>query len=254
MQITGLAAIVTGGASGLGAATARALAAAGAKVTVVDLNQDGVDAVAREIGGLGLRLDVTDAAAAEAAFAQAREAHGTVRVMVNCAGVAPAQKVVGRNGPVALEDFARAVNINLVGTFNMARLAAAEMIAAEPLNEDGERGLIVNTASIAAFEGQIGQAAYAASKGGVASLTLPLAREFAGRGVRVNALAPGIFGTPMLYGLPEAAQESLGKSVPFPSRLGKPEEFAKLVMAIVDNTMINGEVIRIDGALRMGPK
>ena len=253
MKIDGIAALVTGGASGLGAATARALARGGAKVAVADMNEAGVQAVAAEIGGVGLACDVSDAASAEAAVARAAQAHGPARILVNCAGIAPAARIVGRNGPADLAAFARVINVNLIGSFNMMRLVAAGAAGLEPL-EGGERGVIVSTASVAAYEGQIGQAAYASSKAGVVGLTLPAAREFAGVGIRVCAIAPGIFETPMLLGLPQEVQDSLGASVPFPSRLGKPEEYAALVLAIVANPMLNGETIRLDGALRMQPR
>jgi NAD(P)-dependent dehydrogenase (short-subunit alcohol dehydrogenase family) len=252
MDVSGVSAIVTGAASGLGAATARALATAGAKVAVMDLNMDAASEVASEIGGIAISCDVASAESAEAAVAEARDKHGPSRVLVCCAGIAPPKKIVGRNGPQALEDFAKIININLIGSFNMMRLAAADMLALDAL-DTGERGVVINTASIAAFEGQIGQAAYAASKGGVVSMTLPAAREFASKGIRVLAIAPGIFGTPMLFGLPEDVQDSLGASVPFPSRLGDPAEYAKLAMHMIDNVMMNGEVVRLDGALRMQP-
>lgn len=254
MQINGVAAVVTGGASGLGAGTARALAAAGAKVTVVDLNEQAIEELAREIGGLAIKLDVTDPAAAEAAYAKAAEAHGPVRILVNCAGIAPAFKVLGKDGPASLDAFSKVVNVNLIGTFNMIRLAAAQMAKADPVTADGERGVIINTASIAAFEGQVGQSAYAASKGGVVGLLLPVARELAQHGIRMCTIAPGIFGTPMLFGLPQAVQDSLGASVPFPSRLGRAEEYAALARHIVENSMLNGEVIRLDGAIRMSAR
>jgi NAD(P)-dependent dehydrogenase (short-subunit alcohol dehydrogenase family) len=253
MDIKGHAAIVTGGASGLGAATAAELAGAGAKVACLDVNLDGAKAVADKIGGIAIRCDVTRADEAAAALAQARAAHGTARILVNCAGVGPAKRIVGRDGPMPLDDFARVIEINLIGTFNMMRLVAADMQSVSPL-ADGERGVIVSTASVAAFEGQIGQAAYAASKGGVAALTMPAAREFAQFGIRANAIAPGIFHTPMLMALPEEAQKSLAAAVPFPKLLGRPEQFASLVRHIVENTYINGEVIRLDGALRMAPR
>lgn len=253
MQIAGAAALVTGGASGLGAAAARALAAAGARVAVLDLNRDAAEEVARAIGGIAVACDVGDAAAAERAVAEARSAHGPARVLVSCAGVATAGRIVGRDGPAPLAAFERVVRVNLIGTFNLLRLAAADMAGLDPL-EDGERGVVVNTASIAAFEGQVGQAAYAASKGGVASLTLPAARELARSGVRVVAIAPGLFATPMMHGLPEEVQQSLGASVPFPARLGDPAEFARLVLHIVENRMLNGGTIRLDGALRMAPR
>jgi len=252
MDVSGVSAIVTGAASGLGAATARALATAGAKVAVMDLNMDAASEVASEIGGIAISCDVASAESAEAAVAEARDKHGPSRGLVCCAGIAPPKKIVGRNGPQALEDFAKIININLIGSFNMMRLAAADMLALDAL-DTGERGVVINTASIAAFEGQIGQAAYAASKGGVVSMTLPAAREFASKGIRVLAIAPGIFGTPMLFGLPEDVQDSLGASVPFPSRLGDPAEYAKLAMHMIDNVMMNGEVVRLDGALRMQP-
>jgi NAD(P)-dependent dehydrogenase (short-subunit alcohol dehydrogenase family) len=253
MDPKGHAALVTGAASGLGAETAALLAQAGAKVAVLDVNLDGAREVANRIGGIALACDVTNADAAAAALAQAREKHGPARILVNCAGIGPAKRIVGRDGPMPLTDFERVIAINLVGTFNMLRLAAAGMTGLEPL-ADGERGVIVSTASVAAYEGQIGQAAYSASKGGVAALTIPAARELAQFGVRVMAIAPGIFGTPMLRALPQAAQDSLGASVPFPKRLGEPREFADLVLTIVRSNYLNGEVIRLDGALRMAPR
>lgn len=253
MEIAGSVALVTGGGSGLGAATARALAAAGARVCVLDLNASAGEAVAQEIGGHFAHCDVADAASAEAALASSRAALGAPSVLVNCAGIAPAARVVGREGPMALEAFERVVRINLVGTFNMIRLAGAEMSTA-PVRPDGSRGVIVSTASVAAFEGQIGQAAYAASKGGIAALTLPVAREFARFGIRVLTIAPGIFRTPLLEALPEESQAALGASIPFPARLGEPEEFAKLVIAMIENDYLNGEVVRLDGALRMQAK
>jgi len=253
MDAKGNAALVTGGGSGLGAATARRLAQAGAKVAVLDVNLDNAKKVAAEIGGTAVACDVADAASAEAAVAQARAAHGPARVLINCAGIGPAARIVGREGPMPLQDFARVININLIGSFNLMRLAAADMVTLDPL-ADGERGVIISTASVAAYEGQIGQAAYAASKGGIVALTLPAAREFARQGVRVLAIAPGLFATPLLLGMPQNVQDSLAASVPFPARFGTPEEYAKLVMHILDNTMLNGEVIRLDGALRMQPK
>lgn len=253
MKLQGEAALVTGGASGLGAATARHLAQAGAKVTILDRNGTLAQAVAADIGGLALACDVTDADAAAAAVQQAAATHGPARVLVNCAGIGAAQRIVGRDGPLALDDFARVIQVNLIGSFNLLRLAAAAMTQLEPLT-DGERGVIISTASIAAYDGQIGQAAYAASKGGIVSLTLPAAREFAQFGIRVNAIAPGLFHTPLLSGLPQAAQESLAASIPFPKRLGDPREYAQLVRHIIENVMINGEVIRLDGALRMAPR
>ena len=253
MKLAGHAAIVTGGGSGLGAETARQLAKSGAKVGVVDVNADNARKVASEIGGLALPCDVTDARSAEAAVAEARAAHGAARVLVNCAGVGRAKRIVGKDGPMALEEFASVIQINLIGSFNMLRLAAFDMTKLEPL-DDGERGVIISTASVAAFEGQVGQAAYSASKGGIASMTLPAARELAQFGVRVLAIAPGLFLTPMMGGLPPEVQQSLGASVPFPKRLGSPTEYAQLALHMIENRMLNGEVIRLDGALRMAPR
>ena len=253
MNLKGMAAIVTGGASGLGGATAEALAREGARVAVVDVNADAAAAMAQRIGGLSLVCDVADADAAERAVRQAREAHGPVRVLVNCAGVGTPGRIVSREGPLPLANYERVVRINLIGTFNMLRLAAVEMTVADPL-EDGERGVIINTASVAAYDGQIGQAAYASSKAGVVGLTLPAAREFSRFGVRVVTIAPGLFETPMLRALPAVAQKSLADSVPFPQRLGRPEEYAALALHIIANRMLNGETIRLDGALRMAPR
>jgi NAD(P)-dependent dehydrogenase (short-subunit alcohol dehydrogenase family) len=253
MDVKGQAAIVTGGGSGLGAATARALAAAGAKVAVFDINDKAAAEVAAEIKGIAIKCDVADAASGTAAVKQAADAHGAARVLVNCAGIGPAKRIVGKDGPMPLEDYERVIRVNLIGTFNMMRLVAAGMQALPP-SAEGERGVIVSTASVAAFEGQIGQSAYSSSKGGVAALTLPAAREFSQFGIRVLAIAPGIFGTPMLKALPQEAQDSLGASVPFPKRLGEPREFAALVLHIVSNGYLNGEVIRLDGALRMAPR
>lgn len=254
METTNFSAIVTGGASGLGEGCARALAAKGIKVAVLDLNIDAAQKVASDIGGIAVACDVSSAASAEAAVAAARDAHGAARVLISCAGIAPPKRIVGRDGPQPLEDFAKVINVNLIGTFNMMRLAAADMQALDAVPcEHGvaERGVIINTASVAAFEGQIGQAAYSASKGGVASMTLPAAREFARHGIRVNTIAPGIFGTPMLFTLPEEIQESLAASVPFPSRLGTPDEFARLALHMVENQLLNGETVRLDGAIRL---
>ncbi|MBM85160.1 MAG: 3-hydroxyacyl-CoA dehydrogenase [Rhodospirillaceae bacterium] len=253
MQVSGHAAIVTGGGSGLGAATARALARAGAKVAVLDINSNGAKAVAADIGGLAVTCDVSNAESGEAAVSWAREAHGPSRILVNCAGIAPAERIVGRDGPMALDNFRRVIEVNLIGTFNMTRLVGADMIGLDVL-DDGERGIIISTASVAAFEGQIGQAAYSASKGGVHSLTIVTAREFARNGVRANTIAPGLFATPLLMGMPQEVQDNLAASVPFPSRFGMPDEYAKMVMVIVDNVMVNGETIRLDGAIRMQPR
>ncbi len=253
MQVKGHAAIVTGGGSGLGAATARALAGAGAKVALLDINDKAADAVAAEIGGLAVRCNVADAASAEAAVGKARAAHGAARILINCAGIGPAARIVGRDGPMALDAFRQVIEINLIGSFNLMRLAAADMIALAPL-ADGERGVVISTASVAAYEGQIGQAAYSASKGGIVALTMPAAREFARSGIRVNTIAPGLFATPLLLGMPQPVQDSLAASVPFPSRFGTPQEYAKLALHIIDNAMLNGETIRLDGALRMAPK
>ncbi|MSO90010.1 MAG: SDR family NAD(P)-dependent oxidoreductase [Acetobacteraceae bacterium] len=253
MQIAGHAAFVTGGGSGLGAATAEALVKAGARVALLDIDISRAEVTAARIGASAHHCDVADAALAEAAFAQAIAMLGTPRLLVNCAGIGPAARIVGREGPMPLVSFARVININLIGTFNLLRLAADTMSKVDAL-EEGERGVIVNTASIAAFEGQIGQVAYAASKGGVASLTLPAARELARYGIRVVTIAPGIFRTPMLEALPENVKASLGASVPFPQRLGEPGEYAALVLHILANRMLNGETIRLDGALRMAPR
>jgi NAD(P)-dependent dehydrogenase (short-subunit alcohol dehydrogenase family) len=259
MQIGNHVFLVTGGASGLGAATARLLAAEGGSVVIADLDRAAGEKLATELGSAArfARTDVTSENDAQAAVDLAREAFGHLHGLVNCAGIAPSEKVVGRDGPHRLESFAKTININLVGTFNMIRLAAAAISKEEP-GEDGERGVIVNTASIAAFDGQIGQAAYAASKGGVAALTLPIARELARTGIRVVTIAPGIFETPMMSKLtaafPQEQQDALAKSVPFPQRLGRPAEFAALVRHIVENVLLNGETIRLDGALRMAPR
>jgi len=253
MNPHGHAALVTGGGSGLGAAAAAKLVERGAKVALLDVNVDAAQKVAARIGAIALRCDVTQGDSMAAAIGQARAAHGPARILVNCAGVGPAKRIVGRDGPMPLEDFEHVIKINLIGTFNAMRLAAADMQSLEPM-EDGERGVIVSTASVAAYEGQVGQAAYAASKGGVVALTMPAARELAQFGIRVNAIAPGIFSTPMLQALPEETQKSLAVSVPFPKLLGRPEQYADLVLHIVENHYINGETIRLDGALRMAPR
>lgn len=251
MIVDGVAALVTGGAAGLGEATARALADRGAKVAVIDIDREKADAVAREIGGIAVVGEVSSPSAVEA-IRRAAAVHGSARVLVNCAGIGPGGRTVSEEGPLPLDAFTRTVKVNLVGSFNMMRLAAAEMIQLDPIGE--ERGVIVNTASIAAFEGQIGQVAYAASKGGVVGMTLPAARDLAQFGVRVNTIAPGLFLTPLLRTISEDKRERLATQVPFPSRLGDPEEFASLAMHIVENTMLNGETIRLDGAFRMGPR
>lgn len=253
LNLSGHTAIVTGGGSGLGAATAIRLGEAGAKVAVVDLNLDAAKEVAAKCGGSAIRCDVSDAAGAAKAFAELRETHGAARILVNCAGIGVAKRIVGKEGPMALEDFSRVIQVNLIGSFNMMRLAAADMTKLDPM-DDGERGVIISTASIAAFEGQIGQAAYSASKGGIVALTMPAAREFAQFGIRVLAIAPGLFKTPLLGSLPPEVQTSLGATIPFPKRLGNPPEFADLVLHCVRNIYLNGEVIRLDGSLRMQPK
>jgi len=255
MRIDGLSAIVTGGASGLGAATARKLHASGAYVILADVNAEAGEELAASLGdrAVFVRTDVTDEASMQAAIEAAR-GQAPLGVLANCAGIAIAEKVLGREGAVhSLERFTKVIQVNLIGTFNATRLAGAVMKSNEP-NADGERGVIICTASVAAFEGQIGQAAYSASKGGVVAMLLPIAREFASFGVRVCGIAPGIFDTPMLAGLPEPARISLGQQVPFPSRLGRPEEYAELAYHIVSNPMLNGEVIRLDGAIRMAPR
>lgn len=250
MNVKGHAAIVSGGGSGLGAETARHLAKAGAKVTVLDVQADAAQKVAAEIGGLGVACDVGDAKSVEDAVEKARAAHGAARVAVCCAGIAPAARIVGKEGPMQLSDFERVIRVNLIGTFNLMRVAAADM-AALPALEDNERGIVVMTASVAAYEGQIGQAAYAASKGGVVALTLPAAREFARSGIRVMTIAPGLIGTPLLLNMPKQVQDSLAAGVPFPNRFGHPHEYARLVMHMIENVQLNGEVVRLDGALRM---
>ncbi|WP_151718048.1 3-hydroxyacyl-CoA dehydrogenase [Gemmobacter serpentinus] len=254
MQLAGKVMLVTGGASGLGAAVVQMARAAGARVVIADINPDG-EQIAKGLGP-DVRFshcDVTQASDGQAAVDIALNAFGKLDILANCAGIAPGEKVLGKDGPHALETFARAIQINLIGSFNMLRLSA-EAMARNTADEGGERGVIVNTASIAAFDGQIGQAAYAASKGGIAALTLPVARELARQGIRCMTIAPGIFATPMMAGLPQAVQDSLGANVPFPSRLGQPAEYAALLRHIVENPMLNGEVIRLDGALRMAPR
>jgi NAD(P)-dependent dehydrogenase (short-subunit alcohol dehydrogenase family) len=253
MDPKGHAALVTGGASGLGASAAVELAEAGAKVALLDVNVNGARELAARIGGIAVHCDVASADSGADAVAEARAAHGPARILVNCAGVGPAKRILGRDGPMPLADYERVIAINLIGTFNMLRLAAADMSGLEPL-ADGERGVIISTASVAAFEGQVGQAAYASSKGGIAALMMPAARELAQFGIRALAIAPGIFSTPMLQALPQEVQQSLAASVPFPKLLGRPEQFADLVLHCVRNVYLNGEVIRLDGALRMAPR
>jgi NAD(P)-dependent dehydrogenase (short-subunit alcohol dehydrogenase family) len=253
MDIRGKAALVSGGGSGLGAATARMLAAAGAKVAILDVNTKAAAEVAIDINGLPIACDVSDSASTEAAIAKAAADHGPARILINCAGIGPAKRIVGKEGPQPLADYERVIRVNLIGTFNAMRLAAAAMIPLEPMT-DGERGIIICTASVAAYEGQIGQAAYASSKGGVVGLVLPAAREFAQYGIRVNAIAPGIFLTPMLLGLTQEAQNSLAASLPFPKKLGDPSQFASLAHHMIENRYLNGAVVRLDAALRMAPR
>ncbi|MDP1026873.1 SDR family NAD(P)-dependent oxidoreductase [Sphingomonas sp. KR1UV-12] len=253
MNIDGMAAIVTGGASGLGGGTVERLVRRGAKVTIFDLNAELGAALAEKVGGHFVRVDVTDEDAVAAAIAEAEGVNGKARILVNCAGIGPPAKVIDRDGnPLPLASFSKIVTINLIGTFNVLSKFAAALHAAEPVGE--ERGVVINTASVAAYDGQIGQAAYAASKGGVVGMTLPIARELARYGIRVMTIAPGIFWTPLLATLPQEAQDSLGAQVPFPSRLGQPDEYAQLVESIVTNPMLNGETIRLDGAIRMAPR
>jgi NAD(P)-dependent dehydrogenase (short-subunit alcohol dehydrogenase family) len=253
MDINGISVAITGGASGLGAGVAKLLASKGAKVGILDLNTELGEALAHEIGATFARCDVSDEASAIAALDTLEAANGTARVLVNCAGIGTASRIVGRDGPHSLAAFERVIRVNLIGTFNMMRLAAHRMQALEPL-ADGERGVIISTASVAAFEGQIGQAAYAASKGGIVAMTLPAAREFSKIGIRVNTIAPGLFKTPLMNELPDEIQASLGASIPFPSRLGSAEDFARLAASMIEMSYLNGETVRLDGALRMQPK
>jgi len=253
MILSGVAAIVTGGGSGLGRATAEALAAKGAKVAVIDLNSAAAEEAAKAVGGVALVGDVADEASAGAAIAKAAAAHGPARVLVNCAGIGPAARIVGKDGAMPLDQFSKVISVNLIGSFNMMRLAAADMTKLAPL-ADGERGVVISTASVAAFEGQVGQAAYSASKGGIVALTLPAARELARSGIRVLAIAPGLIATPLLLNMPQAVQDSLASQVPFPQRFGHPHEYARLCLHIIDNVMLNGECIRLDGAMRMQAK
>ena len=254
MELSGNAAIITGGGSGLGRETARTLAAQGVKVSVIDISAEAVAAVAAEIGGLGIVCDVSDANALAAAIAEAKAAHGVARIAVACAGICPAARVVGREGPMPLDDFAKVIAVNLIGSFNLIRLAAADMTQAEVVDADQQRGVIITTASVAATDGQIGQAAYSASKGGVVGMTLPIARELARFGVRIMSISPGIMATPLLTNMPQNVQDSLNASVPFPARMGDPKEYARLVCHIVENDYLNGSEIRLDGAIRMKEK
>ncbi|MGH9721954.1 MAG: 3-hydroxyacyl-CoA dehydrogenase [Bryobacteraceae bacterium] len=255
MNISGKVALVTGGASGLGAASVRMIAEAGGRVVILDINESAGQALAGVIGASArfARADVADPDQVQAAVRTAVDSFGALHIAVNCAGLADSQRIIGKDGPAPLEWFTRTIRVNLIGTFNVSRLAAAA-IASNPPGEDGERGVIINTASVAAFEGQIGQVAYSASKGGIAGMTLPMARDLARHGIRVVSIAPGIFDTPLLAGLPEKARQSLSEAVPFPQRLGNPAEYAALARHIIENRMLNGEVIRLDGALRMAPK
>jgi NAD(P)-dependent dehydrogenase (short-subunit alcohol dehydrogenase family) len=254
MEITGLPIIVTGGGSGMGAETAKTLANLGAKVAVLDINQSAVGTVANEIDGIGLQCDVTSEESVKTALKLIIEKIGAPRVCVNCAGIIVGSRLVSRQGPMSLEDFRRCIDVNLIGTFNVMRLVSEIMMPLEPLNEDGERGVMINTSSIAAFEGQIGQVAYSASKGGVAAMTLPVARELAKFGIRVVAVAPGLIETPMLTNMPPDAQKSLVETTVFPKRLGKPSEFANFIAHIIQNLLLNGEIVRLDGAVRLTAK
>jgi len=254
MMIKDVSAIVSGGASGMGAATAKALLAAGAKVAIFDINKDAAEKTARSIGAVAVHCDVTDAASTEAALQTAQKENGPARICINCAGIIYGRRVVSKEGTMPLADFKRVIDVNLIGSFNLLRLAAAAMIPLNPVGDSGERGIIINTASIAAYEGQIGQTAYSASKGGIVSLTLPAARELASFGIRVMTIAPGLVSTPMLQSLPAEAQAALMSNVPFPKRLALPEEYAQLALHIINNPMLNGSVIRLDGALRLPPK
>ena len=253
MELNGRAGIVTGGGSGIGAECARTLAAKGMKVAVMDVNMDGARAVADQCDGIAIECDVTSSESAEAAVGVAQEKNGLAQLLINCAGVATPGRIVNRNGPLPLEAYEAVIKVNLIGTFNMLRLVAADMQEAEPM-EDGERGLIINTAAVAAYEGQIGQAAYSSSKGGIVALNIVAARELARSGIRVNTISPGLIDTPMMEGLPQEAYESLSQQPEFPKRLGTPKDYAKLVLHLCDNVLINGEVIRLDGALRMAAR
>src|SRR6201991_4722232 len=252
MQLKDVAVLITGGGSGLGAATARAMAEKGAKIGVLDQSKENAEKVAAEVKGVALHADVTDETAVKAAIAKAEAAHGVARILMNCAGIGGSQRIVGRDGVYPLAKFARIINVNLIGTFNCLRLFAERCVTAEPIGE--ERGVIINTASVAAYEGQVGQIAYSASKGGIVGLTLPAARDLASQKIRVNTIAPGIFYTPLLMGLNEEARKSLGAQVPHPQRLGEPDEYGALAVHMVENAMLNGETIRLDGAIRRAPR
>jgi NAD(P)-dependent dehydrogenase (short-subunit alcohol dehydrogenase family) len=252
MDLNGVAVVITGGGSGLGAATARAMSGKGARVAVLDVNKENAEKVAAEIGGIGLVADVTSEQAVEGALAAADRRHGPARVLVNCAGIGNAIRTIGKQGPFPLEAFSRVVNVNLIGSFNVLRLLAARLVACAPIGE--ERGVIINTASVAAYDGQIGQAAYSASKAGIVGMTLPVARDLSPNLIRVNTIAPGLFLTPLLMSLSEEARRSLSAQVPHPARLGDPNEYAALAIHIVENPMLNGETIRLDGAIRMAPR
>lgn len=254
MEIKNCSAIVTGGASGMGAATAKMLIAAGAKVALFDVNKDAVESSAKEMGAIGIMCDVSDAKSVEEAVEKSNKSIGPARICINCAGIVRGKRMVGQNGPMPLEEFRQVIDINLIGTFNVMRMVAASMMGLELLNHSEERGIIINTASVAAYEGQIGQTAYSASKAGIVGLTLPAARELAQSAIRVMTIAPGLIDTPMFEKLPPEGRAILAASIPFPKRLGRPEEFASLAKHIIENSMLNGEVIRLDGALRMAPK
>lgn len=254
MEINNQSVIITGGASGMGAATARALAKSGAKVALLDINLESAQSVANEIGGIAMQCDVTDANSVEKAIAAAESRHGTARICINCAGIVHSRRMVNREGPMPLDEYQRVININLIGTFNVMRVAAAAMMPLEPIGESGERGVIINTASIAAYDGQIGQTAYSASKSAIVGMTLPAARELASFGIRVMTIAPGLVDTPMFGKIPDEARKSLAEMVPFPKRLAHPSEYAMLAQQVIENAMLNGEVIRLDGAIRMQPK
>ena len=254
MQVGGNAALVTGAASGMGEATVRMLAKQGAKVCLLDIDSENIHAIAQDCGAVAVQCDVASAESMEQAVAKAAEMNGIARILVNCAGIAPAKRIVGRDGAMPLEDFKRVIDVNLIGTFNAIRLMATAVRNESPLDDAGERGVIINVASVSAFEGQIGQAAYSSSKGAIVALTIQAARELASAGVRVMTIAPGMIATPLLFGMPEEVQQSLANQVPFPKRLGRPEEFAQLAIHIIENQLLNGEVIRLDGAIRMQPR